>query len=118
MIPRRWRVLRLLVALIPTAYVLSRDLFVLTGFKIVNYSLRHGIAPASAAGFVLYGFTLGSAMDDFKSGYEFGRLAVELAERSKDPSILCKVLYLFVMIRGWRKPRDESDLLATSVCAS
>ena len=105
--PEKLAVLRLLVALIPTALVLSRDLFVLTGVKIVNYSLRHGIAPASATGFVLYGFTLGSAMDDFKHGYEFGRLAVELAERDKDPSVLCKVLYLFILIKVWRDPRDE-----------
>ena len=48
-------------------------------------------------------------MDDFKRGYEFGRFALELAERSKDPSILCKVLYIFAaMIKPWRDPLDES----------
>ena len=51
---------------------------------------------------------LGAGMDDFKRGYEFGRFAIELAERSKDPSIICKVLWIFAaMIKPWRDPLDE-----------
>ena len=48
-------------------------------------------------------------MDDYKRGYEFGRFALELAERGKDPSILCKVLYAFTaFIKPWRDPLDET----------
>ena len=47
-------------------------------------------------------------MGDPKLGYEFGRLSIELAERSKDPSIMCKVLYIFAaFIKVSRDPLDE-----------
>ena len=65
-----------------------------TALKAVNYFLapRHGNAPISAVGFVAYGLILGGGMDrDIKRGHEFGRMAVELAERSKDPSIICRL---------------------------
>ena len=82
------------MALVPTAYLLNPDLLMFTALKIVNYSLRDGISPLSAMGFAVYGLALGAAMDDYKLGYDFGRFALELAERSKDPSIICKVLWL------------------------
>ena len=101
--------LRILVALFPTAYFLSPDLLLFTGLKVVNYSLRYGISPLSACGFVLYGLGLGAALHDYKRGYDFGRFAVELAERGGDPSILCKVLVIFAQfIKLWRDPLDES----------
>ena len=100
--------LHILVALFPTAYFLSPDLFMFTALKVVNYSLRYGISPLSAVGFAAYGMCLGAAMDDYKRSYDFGRFAVELAERSKDPSMICKVLFVFAaMIKPWRDPFDE-----------
>jgi hypothetical protein len=99
--------LRTLVALVPTASWLNPDLLMYTALKVVNCSLRHGISPLSAVGFVLYGVVLGTAMDDYKRGSDFGRLALELAERSKDPSIICKVLWLVASIKAWRDPFDE-----------
>jgi class 3 adenylate cyclase len=56
---------------------------------------------------------LGVGMDDFRRGNEFGRFALELAERSKDPSIICKVLWIFAgMIKPWRDRLDELYPLA------
>ena len=107
--PEKLAALRTLVDLIPTTYLFDKDLFMFTSLKAVNYSLRHGNAPISAVGFVVYGILLGAGMDNFKRGYEFGRMAVELAERSKDPSIICKVVWIFAaMILSWRDPIDES----------
>ncbi len=107
--PEKLAALRTLIDMIPTLYLFDKDLFVFTALKAVNYSLRHGNAPISAVGFVAYGLILGGGMDDIKRGYEFGRMAVELAERSKDPSIICKVVWIFAaMILSWRDPIDES----------
>ena len=93
--------LRVLGTLFPTTYFLSHRLFVFNALKIVNYSLRHGISPISAGGFAALGFVM-------KGGYDFGQFALALAERSKDPSILCPVLYgTTAMIKPWRDPIDE-----------
>jgi predicted ATPase/class 3 adenylate cyclase len=107
--PEKIAALRILVALFPTAYFLSPDLLMFTGLKVVNYSLRHGISPLSAGGFVLYGLGLGAALGNHKRGYEFGRFALDLAEKGKDPSIISKVLVIFAQfIKFWRDQIDES----------
>ena len=107
--PEKLAALRTLIDIVPTVYLFDKDLFVFTTLKAVNYSLRHGNAPVSAVSFIAYGLILSGGMDDIKRGYEFGRMAVELAERSKDPSIICKVVWIFAaMILSWRDPIDES----------
>jgi predicted ATPase/class 3 adenylate cyclase len=101
--------LRILLALGPPAYFVSPDLLMFTALKVVNYSLRHGISPLSAGGFVLYGMCLGSAMDAYDQGYDFGSFALDLAERGNDPAIYCRVLYIYAaMIKPWRDPIDET----------
>ena len=101
--------LRILVTLIPTAYFLSPNLLMFTGLKVVNYSLRYGISPISAGGFVIYGLSLGGVMDDHKRGYDFGRFALDLAETSKKPATICKVLLFFAaFIKVWLDPIDET----------
>jgi predicted ATPase/class 3 adenylate cyclase len=101
--------LRILVALIPTAYFLGPNLLMFTGLKVVNYSLRYGISPISAGGFVIYGLGLSGVMDDHKRGYDFGRFALGLAEKGKKPATICKVLFFYAaFIKLWLDPIDET----------
>jgi predicted ATPase/class 3 adenylate cyclase len=107
--PERIIVLKILVALFPTAYFLSPELLMFLGLKVVNYSLRHGISHLSATGFVLYGLVTGAVFGNFQRGYELGQFAVALAERGEDPAVICKVLTIFALfIKYWRDPLDES----------
>jgi predicted ATPase/class 3 adenylate cyclase len=99
--------LHILMGLIPPTYYLGQELFLFTTLKIVNLSLRDGISPPSALGFGAYGVVVGAIMGDIKLGYEFGRLSLDLAERSKDPSILCKVLLTFATFS--KVSRDSLD---------
>jgi len=106
--PEKAAAVRILAALIPTTYLISPDLWLFTTFKVVNHSLRHGVSPASALGFASYGTVLGAVMGDHKRGYEFGRMAIELAEKGNDPSILCNVLHTFAsFIKPSRDPLEE-----------
>jgi len=105
--PEKIAALRTLVALVPPASWLNPDLLMYTALKVVNCSLRDGITSLSATGFAYYGMVLVAAMDDYKRGYDFGRVAVELAERSRDASVICKVLWLVGLINVWRDPFDE-----------
>ncbi len=101
--------LQILVALIPTAYFVGPNLLMFTGLKVVNYSLRHGILPISAGGFVIYGLGLSGVMDDQKRGYDFGRFALGLAEKGKKPATICKVLFFYAaFIKLWLDPIDET----------
>lgn len=106
--PEKAAAVRILATLIPTTYLISPDLWLFTTFKVVNCSLRDGVSPASALGFASYGTVLGAVMGDHKGGYEFGRMAIELAEKGNDPSILCNVLHTFAsFIKPSRDPLEE-----------
>jgi predicted ATPase/class 3 adenylate cyclase len=110
--PEKLAALKILVALFPTAYFLSPNLLMFTGLKVVNYSLREGISPLAATGFVLYALGLGAALDRHKAGYEFGKFAVELAERGQDDAVRCKVLVIFSQfIKFWCDPIDDGFAL-------
>jgi predicted ATPase/class 3 adenylate cyclase len=110
--PEKLAALKILVSLFPTAYFLSPNLLMFTGLKVVNYSLREGISPLAATGFVVYGLGFGAALDRYKAGYEFGKFAVELAERGQDDAVRCKVLVIFAQfIKFWCDPIDDGFAL-------
>jgi predicted ATPase/class 3 adenylate cyclase len=100
---------KLLMSLLPAAYFLSPDLLMLTGLKIVALSLRYGNTPASSTGYVLYGLGIGAALGQYRTGHDFGRLAVELAARHDDITARCKTLVIFGgFVNFWRRPIDSS----------
>jgi predicted ATPase/class 3 adenylate cyclase len=106
--PEKIAAVRILVTLIVPAYLLRPELWMFTTFKVVNISLRDGISPASALGFASYGTALGAVLGDAKRGYAFGRLGLDLAERSNDPSVTCNVLHIFTsFIKPSRDPLEE-----------
>jgi predicted ATPase/class 3 adenylate cyclase len=107
----------LLMSICPAAYFRNPDLMVFAALRIVSISLRHGNAPASSFGYVLYGLARGALFGDYKGGHEFGRLSVELAKLDADPTQQCKILTIFAgWLNFWREPIDDSvDLLASSL---
>lgn len=78
--------------------------FNLTGmliFKIVNIVLREGICKEAVQSFMSYAIMLVTT-GNLKKAEEFGRLAVELSHKYKDPSIEAKMSGVYgLMIRIW-----------------
>ena len=101
---------QLLVAMFPPAYFLNQDLLMLAGLKVVNMSLRHGNSPMSSAGYVLYALALTAVLGFPETGWAFGRLSADLAERYGNPAFSCKALLIFAaFVNFWRKPIRSSD---------
>jgi predicted ATPase len=59
--------------------------------KMTRLSLVHGNTGESAYGYVTHAITVGSTRGDYRSGYEFGRLALAVNERLKDTALRAKV---------------------------
>jgi histidine kinase len=86
-------------------------------FKMVVLSLKHGNARASAAAYVTYGMLVGSGMGDFKSGFAFGKLALELSRRLKDPIAECKSSFWHgALISHWREHIGAGVALLKEAC--
>ena len=107
----------LLMSICPAAYFHNPDLMALAALRIVGLSLRHGNAGASSFGYVLYALIRGALFGDYKGGHEFGRLAIDLAERSGDIVQRCKIVLIFAgFINFWREPIETSiELLRSSL---
>ena len=63
--------------------------------KVVNLSISYGNAPWSPMGYVSYGVVLGEVARDIERGYQFGNLAITLAERSNTKKGNTKALVIF-----------------------
>lgn len=104
---------RLLMEMGAPAYVTGNDeLYGLLALKVVNLSLRYGNTPESAYAYVAYGMVLSVALGDFKSGYEFGKLALALNEKFKDIEYKCRVIVAYgVLIHHWNNHWSTLSIL-------
>ncbi|OKH56375.1 serine/threonine protein kinase [Calothrix sp. HK-06] len=95
---------RLLMNLDAIAYIGMPQLFPIVALKLVKLSLQHGNTPESARGFSDYGVLLGAIFQDYKSGYEFGMLAINLSDFFNTPALKCRTYFMFAsFINHWYK---------------
>jgi predicted ATPase/signal transduction histidine kinase/tRNA A-37 threonylcarbamoyl transferase component Bud32 len=80
-IPEQKMVGKLLINIDPPAYFSNQELYAVVVGKMANLSLTYGHIAESAKGYVTYGIIMGSVLGDYKSGYEFGCLAVSLSDK-------------------------------------
>ncbi|MEH2229272.1 MAG: ATP-binding sensor histidine kinase [Nostoc sp.] len=76
---------------------------------MVSLSIQFGNAPGSTVGYAIHSMVLCAFLGEVKSGYSFGRLAINLLDRFNVGEFKCKVLLLFA---AWVQHHQES-LMAT-----
>ncbi len=62
---------------------------------MITISLEFGNTPESVPGYLHYGRILSSQMPDTIAGFQFGRLAMELAEKLESKSYICESCLIF-----------------------
>ncbi len=107
--PEKILLINSLNSLINPSYMIgNQNLFALITSKTCNLSLKHGNHPVSASAYVWYS-VMQCSLGNYEEGYRFGILAVALAERFQNPSVLSSVYYLFsVYVSPWKKHRSDS----------
>ena len=73
--------MEILVALLPAAHWIDRNLYRLIIGRMTNLSLEHGNCPGSCIAYGYLGAVLGPHFGDYPTGTRFGRLALDLVER-------------------------------------
>ncbi|NUN14054.1 MAG: AAA family ATPase [Myxococcales bacterium] len=98
--------MKLLMTMWAPAYIAGDSyLTILISAIMVRLSLAYGNSEESAYGYVVHGITVGSGLGDFKSGYEFGRLALKVNEQFHDRKLRAKVQHMFsCFVNLWRMP--------------
>ncbi|RKZ50837.1 MAG: hypothetical protein DRR08_29880 [Candidatus Parabeggiatoa sp. nov. 2] len=101
--------MRVMVAVIPTTYFVSPRLMILLVLKQVELSLEYGNVSESSFSYTCYGFILCGVISDIESGYQFGRLGLDLLQRLSEERLKMKTIQVFnVVIRGWKEHVKEA----------
>lgn len=102
----------LLSSITSTAYLYNPSLYPIIVLKLVTHSLKYGNTSHSCFGYSTYGLILGAIHNDYKKGYEFGWLALNLAEKLNSSSQKCKSAFLFAnYIHNWQKHIKDSEII-------
>ncbi|MGL5060214.1 MAG: trifunctional serine/threonine-protein kinase/ATP-binding protein/sensor histidine kinase, partial [Microcoleus sp.] len=103
--------MNLLMNMISPAYVSNQELCTLLVTKLTNLSFASGNSPASAFGFVWFGW-LGMISDwlpeGYKSGQEYAQLAIQLNDKFHQVSLNCKLYLLSGLVDTWRRHMNSS----------
>jgi PAS domain S-box-containing protein len=73
--------MEVLVAFLPAAHWIDRNLYLLIIGRMTNLSLEHGNGPGSCIAYVYLGTVLGPHFGDYQTGHRFGKLALDLLKR-------------------------------------
>ena len=84
------------------AFITLPALWILITFKTVNLSINYGNAIWSSLYYACYGFVLYGVVQDIELGYEFGKLALSLAERLNARGNARTLMFLNVQIMHWK----------------
>jgi predicted ATPase/signal transduction histidine kinase len=97
--------MKILSRITPAVYMAAPQLYPLVVGKQVNLSLDYGNTPTSAYAYSSYGLSLCGAIADVETGYQFGKLALNLLEKYSLKEFKARTLLVVnVYILPWKDP--------------
>ncbi|MEP1079195.1 PAS domain S-box protein [Leptolyngbya sp. PL-A3] len=100
--PEPLAAMSILASMRSAAFIRSPALFMLITCKAVNLSINYGNAVWSSVFYAGYGFVLCGVVQDIEFGYEFGKLALSLAERLNTRGNARTLMFANVHIMHWK----------------
>ncbi|MBN2525655.1 MAG: hypothetical protein JXR76_04615 [Deltaproteobacteria bacterium] len=101
--------MELLYRAIPSAVQINPPLFVLADLMLFDMTVKHGTTKVSCKNFVDCGIIMGSMLQQYDKGYEFGRAAYQLLKRHDANELLCAVEFVFATyISHWKEHFSSS----------
>jgi predicted ATPase/signal transduction histidine kinase len=86
---------KLLISLQPPGYFSNPDIWALATVKCANLLMQYGNAAESPFGYTNYGLFLNVALEQYRTGYEFGRVGIQLIEKFHNLAQKCQVYCVF-----------------------
>jgi hypothetical protein len=107
--PDRVSLMSLLMHCLPSAYQINPELFALLCCKMVRLSIEHGNCPMSAKGYGSFAAILSGIVGNFRDGYRFGKLGVDLCEKLNDVTVRSACHFTWATFASaWVRPMQES----------
>jgi PAS domain S-box-containing protein len=102
--PELQAAMQVLSVLTPASFLTDFHLFCLLACRMVKVGIQHGISGASAHGYALLGYILGSVFHRYPEGYCFAKLACNLIEKHGFIAYQAKVYHATGLIGLWTQP--------------
>jgi PAS domain S-box-containing protein len=117
--PEKQALFKILGSIHTTCYQVGIELFSAAIFMTINLALTYGHAPESCVSYVMYGLLLCTRFEEYALGYEFCKLALQLAEKLQSPAQHCQSSFVMLsFIYPWSKSIQELPILLTSTYES
>lgn len=98
-----------IINVLPSVYLHDTTLFGLMVLKSVNILLNNGLMPEAGFLFSAYGIITGSRLGDYKTGFEYGLLALELSQKYENRNLEGKsAVNLGTHMSHWINPLEKS----------
>ncbi|WBL15500.1 ATP-binding sensor histidine kinase [Sutcliffiella sp. NC1] len=87
------------------AFHVDQNLATILMVRALRFSLKHGMTDITSLVFNNYALILSAGFNDFHKSYEFGKLAIEVAERSGNIGLKGRTYFVFgSFINHWKHP--------------
>jgi PAS domain S-box-containing protein len=107
--PDKLAVMKITSSIFSSVYIADPKLLPILVSKQVNLSVQYGNSPLSAFAYVNYGLILCGFVEDLEKGYQFGRLALNIADKFNAKELIPKItVVFFTTISIWKEPVQNS----------
>jgi PAS domain S-box-containing protein len=106
--PEMLVIMRLSVEMQPPAYFTDFHLNALIICRMVNITIRYGIASTSSQGLALFGWIMGPAFADFHRGYPIALVAWQLATTRGAPVYQARTCDIIGLTSSWTQPAEDT----------
>ncbi|MEJ7733292.1 MAG: AAA family ATPase [Polyangiaceae bacterium] len=93
-------------SLFPSSFLTSPLLYGFVIVRHVNLSLLHGQSPASALGYMSYGYLISGVLGQYQDARRFGELALKLNDRFANANMRAMLHFLFGAFAHFVMPLD------------
>ncbi|HEX8808113.1 MAG TPA: histidine kinase, partial [Xanthobacteraceae bacterium] len=102
--PERRATMDVLTAVLAPAVITGDDLLFLIVCRMTNLSLEHGNSDGSCLAYVWLGALLSTRFGNYRAGFSFGKLGLDLVEQRGLRRFEAKVYNLFATLSHWMRP--------------
>lgn len=104
---------RMIAAVAKAAYQVRPELCVAVNARMVNLCLKNGNTSDNAIGYMVFGaIFLGGILGNYRRGYEFGRLSLDLIEKYDNVQQKAEVNFVVGYFgTSWLRPATEAERL-------
>jgi len=106
--PDKQAALHLLMTMTASAFFVDRKLVTTLQMKVASITLDEGVGDHAGYAFASYGMFLAVGLKLYRRADRYGEIALSLAEKTNNPIILPKVVFLVTsFIKPWVRPYGE-----------